>query len=102
MSIRERCIECGHTDRDNRKSQAAFVCMSCGYQSNADVNAAVNIRNVVGHTVTGRTDTARSILRMRAQRPNEASTNQSGGGMSRLSGQGKPRPLGRGGCQTLG
>ncbi len=38
------CSQCGHIDKANRKSQAAFVCTSCSFAANADVNAAVNIR----------------------------------------------------------
>lgn len=37
------CSECGHCDQANRKSQASFECLSCGFCANADVNAAVNI-----------------------------------------------------------
>ncbi len=39
------CSECGHIEEDNRKTQARFVCQSCGYTKNADVNAAINIDN---------------------------------------------------------
>ena len=39
------CAECGHRDRRNRKTQAAFRCISCGHSDNADVNAARNIRS---------------------------------------------------------
>ncbi|MHB8343197.1 MAG: RNA-guided endonuclease InsQ/TnpB family protein [Ferrimicrobium sp.] len=54
-----RCFECGYTDKRNRESQAIFVCQSCGYQSNADVNAARNIiSTAVGHTVSGRPGTS--------------------------------------------
>ena len=38
-----RCSSCGHVARENRESQAVFVCKSCGYSDNADHNAAVNI-----------------------------------------------------------
>jgi putative transposase len=38
------CAECGHCCRDNRKSQAKFLCVSCGHAANADQNAARNIR----------------------------------------------------------
>jgi IS605 OrfB family transposase len=39
-----RCSVCGYTDRGNRVSQSEFRCRVCGYESNADLNAAVNIR----------------------------------------------------------
>ncbi len=38
-----RCSSCGYTDKDNRPSQAQFCCLSCGYEANADENAAQNI-----------------------------------------------------------
>jgi len=38
------CHECGHAAKENRRSQALFACGSCGNESNADVNAALNIR----------------------------------------------------------
>ena len=37
------CSECGHCDKANRKSQASFQCLSCGFCANADYNAAKNI-----------------------------------------------------------
>jgi putative transposase len=37
------CSRCGFKHPDNRKTQAHFECLSCGYQDNADHNAAVNI-----------------------------------------------------------
>lgn len=42
----KRCSECGciHNDnRDGKKNQAKFKCVSCGYETNADINAARNI-----------------------------------------------------------
>ena len=38
------CSLCGHRDRKNRETQAAFRCRSCNHESNADVNAASNVR----------------------------------------------------------
>jgi putative transposase len=38
------CAECGHCEKANRKSQAEFLCRSCGYSAHADANAALNIR----------------------------------------------------------
>ena len=39
----QTCSNCGHVHKDNRKSQAGFKCVACGYAENADVNAAKNI-----------------------------------------------------------
>jgi putative transposase len=39
-----KCPECGHTSAENRKTQAKFVCVSCGFSANADWVGAVNIR----------------------------------------------------------
>lgn len=37
------CHRCGYCDKANRKSQASFLCGSCGLSDLADHNAAVNI-----------------------------------------------------------
>lgn len=39
------CSVCGNKDKNNRKTQADFICTKCGYSANADYNAAVNIAN---------------------------------------------------------
>jgi len=39
----QRCNNCGYTDKGNRDSQAVFLCRVCGFECNADVNAARNI-----------------------------------------------------------
>jgi len=39
----QTCPECGHVSKENRKTQANFVCVSCGYAENADLVAACNI-----------------------------------------------------------
>lgn len=39
----QTCPECAHVSKDNRKSQASFVCVSCGYANNADHVGAINI-----------------------------------------------------------
>jgi putative transposase len=39
----QRCADCGHTARSNRRSQSEFVCRSCGFVERADRNAARNI-----------------------------------------------------------
>jgi len=38
-----KCPKCGHISKDNRLSQAKFLCTNCGYTANADENAAGNI-----------------------------------------------------------
>jgi putative transposase len=40
----QTCSQCGHCEKANRRSQAKFLCVSCGYSAHADLNAAVNIR----------------------------------------------------------
>ena len=39
----QRCSKCGYIDKDNRKTQASFVCLKCRFESNADYNASQNI-----------------------------------------------------------
>lgn len=41
----QRCNKCGYTAKENRESQAVFLCKSCGHKDNADNNAALNIRD---------------------------------------------------------
>ena len=45
----QTCHQCGHVARENRESQAAFHCVECGYEANADVNAA---KNILGRALT--------------------------------------------------
>jgi putative transposase len=40
----QTCSKCGYQHRSNRRSQSLFLCRQCGYQLNADLNAASNIR----------------------------------------------------------
>src|SRR5512145_3296456 len=39
----QMCSCCGHTARNNRRSQSDFWCRQCGFRLNADLNAARNI-----------------------------------------------------------
>ena len=39
----QQCFRCGHVAEGNRENQADFLCTACGHESNADVNAALNI-----------------------------------------------------------
>jgi IS605 OrfB family transposase len=45
------CPVCGCIEDENRPNQETFECIECGHEDNADVNAAVNIRNRVAVTV---------------------------------------------------
>lgn len=42
----QRCSECGCICKRNRSDQKTFKCISCGYSSNADFNAAKNIATI--------------------------------------------------------
>ena len=37
----QQCSRCAHTERANRPSQEVFCCRYCGFQANADMNAAL-------------------------------------------------------------
>ena len=45
------CPVCGCIEDENRPNQEIFECIECGYSSNADFNAANNIKNRVSITV---------------------------------------------------
>jgi IS605 OrfB family transposase len=38
------CRACGCIDKKNRPNQSTFKCVGCGHEANADINAALNIR----------------------------------------------------------
>jgi len=44
----QTCPGCVHVSRSNRKTQAVFLCMNCGYTANADDVASINIERA-GH-----------------------------------------------------
>ncbi|MFL5662200.1 MAG: zinc ribbon domain-containing protein, partial [Ktedonobacteraceae bacterium] len=39
----QACSRCGYIAKRNRVCQSEFSCQSCGYQCNADLNAAYNL-----------------------------------------------------------
>jgi putative transposase len=48
----QECSACHHVSAENRKTQSEFVCVSCGFECNADENAAKNIEmKALGHGV---------------------------------------------------
>jgi len=39
----QECSKCGHTCKENRKTQSLFECVKCGFTMNADDQACINI-----------------------------------------------------------
>lgn len=39
------CPACNHVSAENRRTQARFACVECGYENNADLVGAINILN---------------------------------------------------------
>jgi putative transposase len=64
------CPCCGHVSKDNRLTQANFVCVDCAYESHADVVGAINVL-ARGHRVLACGETAQSG-RSTKQEPTEA------------------------------
>ncbi|WP_018111115.1 RNA-guided endonuclease InsQ/TnpB family protein [Thermus igniterrae] len=72
----QECPRCGHTARENRKTQSLFRCVACGFQHNADWVAATNIARRAGSTGMGRCKPA-PILRVSSpHRPPSESPSQ--------------------------
>ena len=69
MNTSRQCPECGHTSGDNRKRQAQFACLECGFSANADWVAAMNIKEA-GLALLACGDTSPEV-RASAQEPTE-------------------------------
>ena len=41
----QQCPICGHINKNNRITQEVFCCENCFHNNNADINAAINIKN---------------------------------------------------------
>ncbi|OYO26561.1 RNA-guided endonuclease TnpB family protein [Janthinobacterium sp. PC23-8] len=39
----QTCPACGNVSKDNRQTQAKFLCVDCGYENHADVVGAINV-----------------------------------------------------------
>jgi putative transposase len=66
----QTCPACQHVSKENRKTQAEFVCVNCDYSNHADVVGAINILER-GHRLLAcgeRTQSGRSLK----QEPTEA------------------------------
>lgn len=57
----QRCFECGHIEKSNRKSQSEFRCKACGHTAHADVNAAKNISGLASISLMSRLPTYRKV-----------------------------------------
>ena len=40
----QECSVCGYIDKDNRPNQETFICLHCGHEENADINASKVIK----------------------------------------------------------
>ena len=68
------CPCCGHVSADNRRTQAQFLCVGCGYVNHADVVGAMNIL-ARGHRVAACREVVHSGPSMK-QEPTEATAHE--------------------------
>ena len=47
----KRCLVCGCIDSENRECQEEFKYIDCGFESNADFNAVINIKDIATNAV---------------------------------------------------
>jgi putative transposase len=66
------CPCCGHVSKDNRQTQAKFLCVDCGYENHADVVGAINVLER-GYRLLACGESAQSG-RLMKQEPTEATT----------------------------
>jgi putative transposase len=66
----QTCPCCGHVSKDNRQTQAKFLCVECGHENHADVVGAINVL-ARGHRVLACGEPAHSG-RLMKQEPAEA------------------------------
>jgi putative transposase len=69
------CPCCGQVSKDNRQTQAKFLCIDCGYENHADVVGAINVLER-GYRLLACGETAQSGRSMK-QEPTEATRNLS-------------------------
>ena len=68
------CPACGHVSAENRRTQARFACVECGYENNADVVGAINILER-GHRLLACGEVA-EVRRSVKQEPTEVTTGE--------------------------
>ena len=85
------CIVCGHVDKESRVSRDAFICINCGDESHADVNAACVILKRAISWLADRAE-GQAVLRRRAA-PRNQPTQWSAWPRKRRMGLADPPPL---------
>lgn len=58
----QTCSACGNRAKENRKSQSEYSCSECGFELNADINAAMNIWASGMASMNGRGAYVRPVL----------------------------------------
>ena len=66
----QTCPCCAHTSKDNRKTQAKFECVGCGFEEHADLVGAINILER-GYRLLARAESVQSDRSVK-QEPTEA------------------------------
>ena len=64
----QTCPACGFVAKENRQTQAKFVCMDCGFEANADVVGAMNVL-ARGHRVAACGEDGSGLARKRRALP---------------------------------
>jgi putative transposase len=70
----QECSKCHHICKENRRTQAVFKCVSCGFTINADLNASMNVL-AAGHAVLACGEVAQSGASMK-QEPSESTKHE--------------------------
>jgi putative transposase len=52
----QKCSKCGHTCKENRKTQSLFECIKCGHTDNADFQATQNLLQLGQQLMEAKTD----------------------------------------------
>ena len=65
----QMCPACGHVSKENRQTQAKFLCIDCSYENHADVVGAINILER-GYRLLARGESVQSDRSMK-QEPTE-------------------------------
>ena len=65
----QTCPCCGHVSKENRQTQAKFLCTDCGYENHADVVGAINVLER-GYRLLARGESVQSDRSMK-QEPTE-------------------------------